>query len=154
LAALTVVETLDALEDRLSHRLALPAHRAHLSPGQPTGRALLLKEHLRLTYRGNADLLALTDRQRRRFARRIMPDYPTPWWFGRRHLLPGVPAAALAETVAPGAGRQATRAAAGRPRLHGAWAGARVAEPLGRRAPAGRDPVPVPDRTRQQTNGG
>ena len=67
--------------------------------------ALLLKEHLRPTYRGVEDLLGLTDRLRRRFGLRIVPDHSTLWWFGRRHLTPGLLAAALEETVARAAGR-------------------------------------------------
>lgn len=36
--------------------------------------ALLLKEHLRLTYRGTEDLLRLSDQLRRLFGLRIVPD--------------------------------------------------------------------------------
>src|SRR3712207_6841710 len=67
--------------------------------------ALLLRGHLRLTYRGVEDLLRLSDRLRRTFAFRIVPDHSTLWWFGRRHLGPDLIAAALGETVARAAGR-------------------------------------------------
>jgi hypothetical protein len=67
--------------------------------------ALLLKEHLRLTYRGVEDLLGLSDRLRRLLGLRIVPDHSTLWWFGRRHLRPAVIAAMLRETAARVAGR-------------------------------------------------
>ena len=67
--------------------------------------ALLLKEHLRLTYRAAEDLLGLSDRLRRLLGFRIVPDHSTLWWFGRRHLSPAVIAATLGETVARIAGR-------------------------------------------------
>ena len=66
---------------------------------------LLLREHLRLTYRGVEDLLGLSGCLRRLFGFRIVPDHSTLWWFGRRHLSPEVIAAALGETVARAAGR-------------------------------------------------
>ncbi len=62
--------------------------------------ALLLREHLRLTYRAVEDLLRLSDRLRRLLGLRIVPDHSTLWWFGRRHLGPDLVAAALGETVA------------------------------------------------------
>lgn len=61
--------------------------------------ALLLKEHLRLTYRGVEDLLRLSDRLRRLFGLLIVPDHSTLWWFGRRHLSPDVMAVVMRETV-------------------------------------------------------
>ena len=64
-----------------------------------------MREHLRLTYRAAEDLLRLSDRLRRLLARRIVPDHPTLWWFGRRHLNPDLIAAVLGETVARVAGR-------------------------------------------------
>jgi hypothetical protein len=67
--------------------------------------ALLLREHLRLTYRAVEDLLRLADRLRRVLGLRIVPDHSTLWWFGRRHPSPGVIAATLGETVARVAGR-------------------------------------------------
>jgi Transposase DDE domain/Transposase domain (DUF772) len=66
---------------------------------------LLLREHLRLTYRGVEDLLGLSDRLRRLFGLRTVPDHSTLWWFGRRHLSPAVIAAVLGETVERVAGR-------------------------------------------------
>ncbi len=67
--------------------------------------ALLLKEHLRLTYRAAEDLLRLSGRLRRLFGLRIVPDHSTLWWFARRHLGPDLAALALAETVERAAGR-------------------------------------------------
>ena len=68
--------------------------------------ALLLREHLRLTYRAVEDLLRLADRLRRLLlGLRIVPDHSTLWWFGRRHLSPDLVAAMLGETVARVAGR-------------------------------------------------
>jgi hypothetical protein len=67
--------------------------------------ALLLREHLRLTYRGVEDLLRLTDRLRRLFGLRIVPDHSTLWWFGRRHLSTDLIARGLAETVDRVSGR-------------------------------------------------
>jgi hypothetical protein len=67
--------------------------------------ALLLREHLRLTYRGVEDLLRLSGRLRRLFGLRIVPDHSTLWWFGRRHLSPSVVAAVMRETVERAAGR-------------------------------------------------
>ena len=67
--------------------------------------ALLLKEHLGLTYRAAEDLLRLSGRLRRLFGLRIVPDHSTLWWFARRHLDPDLAALALAETVERAAGR-------------------------------------------------
>jgi hypothetical protein len=67
--------------------------------------ALLLREHLRLTYRAAEDLLRLSDRLRRLLGFRIVPDHSTLWWFGRRHLSPSVAAAVMRETVERAAGR-------------------------------------------------
>ena len=67
--------------------------------------ALLLKEHLRLTYRAAEDLLRLSGRLRRLFGLRIVPDHSTLWWFARRRLDPDLAALALAETVERAAGR-------------------------------------------------
>jgi Transposase DDE domain/Transposase domain (DUF772) len=72
--------------------------------------ALLLREHMRLTYRSLEDLLRLSGRLRRLFGLRIVPDHSTLWWFARRHLSPGLLAAALGETV--------RRSRRGRPRAH------------------------------------
>lgn len=67
--------------------------------------ALLLKEQLRLTYRGTEDLLRLSDQLRRLFGLRIVPDHSTLWWFGRRRLSASLIAAALGETVKRAAGK-------------------------------------------------
>ena len=104
--------------------------------------ALLLREHLRLTYRAVEDLLRLSDRLRRTFAFRIVPDHSTLWWFGRRHLGPDLIALALAETVARAAGdrhRPPGRAAAAEP--------ARRSDPPSSQPPGGPAPAgaPVPD---------
>jgi hypothetical protein len=61
--------------------------------------ALLLKEHLRLNYRGLEDLLRLSGRLRRLLGFRCVPDHSTFWWFARRRLDPDLLAAALAATV-------------------------------------------------------
>lgn len=67
----------------------------------PTGlfAALLLRERLRLTYRGLEDLLGLSRRLRRLFGLRIVPDHSSLWWFARHHLSPEQIEAALRETV-------------------------------------------------------
>jgi hypothetical protein len=61
--------------------------------------ALLLRERLRLTYRGLEDLLRLSGQLRRVFGLRVVPDHATVWWFARRRVEPGMLDAALAETV-------------------------------------------------------
>jgi hypothetical protein len=61
--------------------------------------ALLLRERLRLTYRGLEDLLGLSGRLRRLFGLRIVPDHSSLWWFARHHLSPEQIQAALQETV-------------------------------------------------------
>src|ERR687895_398513 len=92
-------------------RLAIPTARRVVPPrlsrhAGPTYHpaslpaALLLREHLRLTYRGVEDLLRLPGRLRRPFGLRIVPDHSTLWWFGRRQLSQDVIAATLGETVA------------------------------------------------------
>ena len=61
--------------------------------------ALLLRERLRLTYRGLEDLLRLSSPPRRALGLRAVPDHSTLWWFARRHASPAMLDAALAETV-------------------------------------------------------
>jgi hypothetical protein len=61
--------------------------------------ALLLRERLRLTYRGLEDLLKLSGCLRRLFGLRIVPDHSSLWWFARHHLSPEQIEAALRETV-------------------------------------------------------
>jgi hypothetical protein len=62
--------------------------------------ALLLREHLRLTYRALEDLLRISPPLRRRFGFRIAPDHSTLWWFARRHLGAELVVAALRATIA------------------------------------------------------
>jgi hypothetical protein len=91
-----------------ARRVAPPRLSRHADPVYHPASllaALLLREHLRLTYRAVEDLLRLSDRLRRLFGLRIVPDHSTLWWFGRRHLGPDLVAAALGETVARVAGR-------------------------------------------------
>ena len=61
--------------------------------------APLLRERLRLTYRGLEDLLRLSGQLRRVFGLRVVPDHATVWRFARRHAGPGVLDAALTDTV-------------------------------------------------------
>ena len=84
-------------------RVAPAGLSRHAEPGYHPASlfaALLLPEHLRLTYRGVDDPLGLSDHLRRLFGRRCVPDHSTVWWFGRRHLGPGLIALASTETVA------------------------------------------------------
>ena len=48
--------------------------------------ALLVKEHLRLNYRGLEDLLRISGQLRRLFGFLSVPDHSTFWWFARRWL--------------------------------------------------------------------
>jgi hypothetical protein len=61
--------------------------------------ALLLRERLRLTYRGLEDLLGLSGRLRRLFGLRIVPDHSSLWWFARHHLSAEQIETALREAV-------------------------------------------------------
>ncbi len=91
-----------------ARRVAPPRLSRHADPVYHPASllaALLLREHPRLTYRAAEDLLRLSDRLRRLFGFRIVPDHSTLWWFGRRHLRPDLVALALAETVARVSGR-------------------------------------------------
>src|SRR3712207_3762631 len=91
-----------------ARRVAPPRLSKHACPAYHPASllaALLLREHLRLTYRAVEDLLRLADRLRRLLGLRIVPDHSTLWWFGRRHLDPNLAALALAETVGRAAGR-------------------------------------------------
>jgi hypothetical protein len=98
-ARLAMATARRAVPPRLSRHASPTYHPASLLA------ALLLKEHLRLTYRAAEDLLRLSDRLRRLLGLRIVPDHSTLWWFGRRHLTPDFLAAALEETVARVVGR-------------------------------------------------
>lgn len=60
---------------------------------------LLLRERLRLTYRGLEDLLRLSGQLRRLLGVRDVPDHATVWRFARRHAGPDLLDAALTETV-------------------------------------------------------
>ncbi len=91
-----------------ARRVVPPRLSKHAGPTYPPASllaALLLKEHLRLTYRAAEDLLRLSDRLRRLFGLRVAPDHSTLWWFGRRHLGPDAIAAVMRETVERAAGR-------------------------------------------------
>jgi hypothetical protein len=61
--------------------------------------ALPVREHLRLTCRALDGPSRSADRLRRVPGLRIVPNHPTLWWFGRRHLSPGLIAAAHGETI-------------------------------------------------------
>src|ERR687894_497270 len=98
-ARLAIATARRVVPPRLSRHAGPTYHPASLLA------ALLLREHLRLTYRGVEDLLRLSDRLRRTFAFQIVPDHSTLWWFGRRHLSPEAVAAVLRETVERAAGR-------------------------------------------------
>lgn len=60
---------------------------------------LLVKEHLRLDYRGAQDLLELSDGLRRALSLRQAPDHSTLWWFAQHKVTPELLPQALAETV-------------------------------------------------------
>lgn len=81
------------------NRFAQPRH-----PPAAMLAALLLRERLRLTYRGLEDLLHLSAPLRRSLGLRHVPDHSTLWWFARRHASPDLLDAALAETVRRGRG--------------------------------------------------
>ena len=61
--------------------------------------ALLVKEHLRLNYRGLEELLRISGQLHRLFGFLSVPDHSTFWWFARRWLNAELVAPALAETV-------------------------------------------------------
>jgi hypothetical protein len=81
----------------------IPAHAHKFAPKtytQPQLLAcLLLKEHLRLDYRGAQDLLELSDGLRRALSLRQAPDHSTLWWFAQHKVTPELLQQALAETV-------------------------------------------------------
>ncbi len=81
----------------LPRRLSKFAYPAY--PPASLLACLLLKEHLRMTYRAIEDLLQLSGRLRRLFRLTAVPDHSTLWWFARCHLSPARLAAGLAETV-------------------------------------------------------
>lgn len=84
-------------------RRVMPAHGHKFSPKtytQPQLLAcLLVKEHLRLDYRGAQDLLELSDGLREALSLRQVPDHSTLWWFSQHKLTPELLQQALAETV-------------------------------------------------------
>lgn len=84
-------------------RRVMPAHSHKFSPKtytQPQLLAcLLLKEHLRLDYRGAQDLLELSDGLRTALSLRQAPDHSTLWWFAQHKVTPELLQQALAETV-------------------------------------------------------
>jgi hypothetical protein len=73
LARLAMVTARRVVPPRLSRHAGPIYHPASLLA------ALLLRERLRLTYRGVVDLLRLSDRLRRLFGLRIVPDHSTLW---------------------------------------------------------------------------
>ncbi|MBP2304471.1 transposase [Azospirillum melinis] len=91
---------------RLAHAVARRALPVLLSKyARPAYRpsslfaALLVKEHLRLNYRGLEDLLRISGQLRRLFGFLSVPDHSTFWWFARRWLSAELVASPLAETV-------------------------------------------------------
>jgi hypothetical protein len=83
-------------------RRASPAPSRYAHPAYPPAAlfaALLLRERLRLTYRGLEDLLGLSSQLRRLLGLRRAPDHSTLWWFARQHVGPDLLDAALADTV-------------------------------------------------------
>jgi Transposase DDE domain/Transposase domain (DUF772) len=98
-ARLAVATARRVVPPRLSRHAGPTYHPASLLA------ALLLREHLRLTYRAAEDLLRLSDRLRRLLGLRIVPDHSTLWWFARHRLSPDLIAAVLHETVERAAGR-------------------------------------------------
>jgi hypothetical protein len=81
----------------------IPAHAHKFAPktySQPQLLAcLLLKEHLRLDYRGAQDLLELSDGLRRALSLRQAPDHSTLWWFAQHKVTAELLQQALEETV-------------------------------------------------------
>jgi hypothetical protein len=84
-------------------RKVIPAHSHKFAPKtytQPQLLAcLLIKEHLRLDYRGAQDLLELSDGLRTALGLRQAPDHSTLWWFAQHKLTPELLQQALEETV-------------------------------------------------------
>lgn len=84
-------------------RRIIPAHSHKFSPKtytQPQLLAcLLVKEHLRLDYRGAQDLLELSDGLRSALSLRQTPDHSTLWWFAQHKVTPELLQQALAETI-------------------------------------------------------
>jgi Transposase DDE domain len=82
----------------------IPKHAHKFAPKtytQPQLLAcLLVKEHLRLDYRGAQDLLELSDGLRSALSLRQAPDHSTLWWFAQHKVTPGLLEQALSETVA------------------------------------------------------
>ncbi len=81
----------------------LPAHAHKFAPKtytQPQLLAcLLVKEHLRLDYRGAQDLLDLSDGLREALSLSQAPDHSTLWWFAQHKVTPELLQQALAEAV-------------------------------------------------------
>ena len=81
----------------------IPEHAHKFAPKtytQPQLLAcLLLKEHLRLDYRGAQDLLELSDGLRSSLSLRHAPDHSTLWWFAQHKVTPELLQQALAETI-------------------------------------------------------
>ena len=81
----------------------IPKHSHKFAPKtytQPQLLAcLLVKEHLRLDYRGTQDLLELSDGLRSALGLRQAPDHSTLWWFAQHKVTPELLQQALEETV-------------------------------------------------------
>ena len=81
----------------------LPAHGHKFAPKTDTQpqllACLLLKEHLRLDYRGAQDLLELSDGLSAALSLRQAPDHSTLWWFAQHKVTPELLQQALEETV-------------------------------------------------------
>lgn len=90
----------------------MPAHSHRFSPKtytQPQLLAcLLVKEHLRLDYRGAQDLLELSDGLREALSLRQSPDHSTLWWFAQHKVTPELLQQALAETIRLHEGRDSS----------------------------------------------
>ena len=87
---------------RVAQRV-IPKHSHKFAPKtytQPQLLAcLLLKEHLRLDYRGAQDLLELSDGLRSALSLHQAPDHSTLWWFAQHKVTPELLQQALAETI-------------------------------------------------------
>ena len=81
----------------------LPDQASKFAPGRYTQPQLLacvlLREHLRLTYRTTSELLEVSDALRRQLGLGRVPDHSTLWWFVRHKLTPERLRAALHVTV-------------------------------------------------------
>jgi hypothetical protein len=95
----------------------MPAHSHKFAPKTYTQpqllASLLLKEHLRLDYRGAQDLLELSGGLRSALGLRQSPDHSTLWWFAQHKVTPEFLQQALEETVRLREGRGSSSGGAG-----------------------------------------